>query len=216
MTAITELSLAADPGAWRAIGLELDAGGRAVIGGVALRVVEAGPDGEVGITGWAVAGAPDESVAAVDGIPTAHADPPARSAPDDQPRLRPVGIDHVVVATGSLERTCGEIERLLGAPLKRVREAGGGVRQGFHRLGEVIVEVVDLGGAGDAGVVGEGAQLWGLVLNVEDLHDVAARCGPDVLSSPKPAVQPGRFIASFRAEAGLGTRLALMTPPAAR
>lgn len=209
MTAIAGVRLAADPAAWRAIGLELDPTGRAVVGGVELVVALPEPGEEPGLVGWAVAGAPDEGVSAVDGVPTTHVAQPGRAEPGAHPRLRAVGIDHVVVATDDLERTCGEIERLLGSPLKRVRDAGGGVRQGFHRLGEVIVEVVDLGPAGAAPAR---PQLWGLVLNVEDLHDVAGRLGPDLLSPPKAAVQRGRFIASFRPAAGLGTRVALMTP----
>ena len=53
-----------------------------------------------------------------------------------------VGFDHVVVMTSSLERTCGAIESATGESLRRIREAGP-VRQGFHRLGQLIVEVVE-------------------------------------------------------------------------
>ena len=48
--------------------------------------------------------------------------------------LGAIGLDHVVVTTDSLERTCAAIEAATGAPLKRVREVGE-IRQGFHRLG---------------------------------------------------------------------------------
>ena len=51
--------------------------------------------------------------------------------------------------------------------------------------------------------------------NVADLHEACDRLGPDVVSLPKAAVQPGRFIATVRAAVGLGLPLALMTPPLA-
>jgi hypothetical protein len=203
VTRIVELRLAAHVERWRALGLDV-IDGSAVVGGVRLCFVAPG-EGCEGLVGWGLDPTPD-GVDEVDGIAVWAAEPPTPGSPDEH-LLRPVGIDHVVVSTDSIERTCGAIESLLGAPLKRVRDAGGGVRQGFHRLGEVIVEVVELPGA-DPGP----AALWGLVLNVEDLHDAAGRLGPDVLTEPKAAVQPGRFIASCRAEAGLGTRVALMTP----
>ena len=73
-------------------------------------------------------------------------------------------LDHVVVNTGSLDRTCAAITAATGAPLKRVREAGP-IRQGFHRLGGLIVEVVErVGQPSD-----DPASLWGLVFNVADL-----------------------------------------------
>jgi hypothetical protein len=50
------------------------------------------------------------------------------------------------------------------------------------------------------------------VLNVADLFDLADRLGPAVVSLPKPAVQPGRYIATVRRDVGLGTAVALMTP----
>jgi hypothetical protein len=40
--------------------------------------------------------------------------------------------------------------------------------------------------------------------------------GPTLVSAPKPAVQPGRWIATVRAEAGLSVPLALMSDEADR
>jgi hypothetical protein len=45
---------------------------------------------------------------------------------------------------------------------------------------------------------------------VRSLDAVAHYLGPDVLSPPKPAVQEGRQIATFRQAAGLGVPVALM------
>ncbi|MEZ5272408.1 MAG: hypothetical protein R2694_08895 [Ilumatobacteraceae bacterium] len=108
--------------------------------------------------------------------------------------------------TSSLERTCAAIEAATAAPLKRIREAGA-IRQGFHRLGELIIEVVE-----SPQVTAPTAAFWGFVWNVGDLHEVCVRLGPEVIGLPKAAVQPGRFIATVRAGLGLGVPLALMTP----
>lgn len=209
MTRVVELVVSARADAWRQVGLDLapadDGHGEvAVVGGVRLRFVP--PDDGVGLRRWVLSGeAP--GAGEIDGVPTAFVlagEPPA----DGAHRLGALGIDHVVVTSPSLERTCAAIEAATGEPLKRVREVGGGVRQGFHRFGSVIVEVVERPDLpADAP-----AALWGFVVNVEDLHEVAGWLGPDVLSPPKPAVQPGRFIASFRVEAGLGLPVALMSP----
>jgi len=119
---------------------------------------------------------------------------------------QPVDRLDVVVSTDSLERTCGAIADVTGAPLKRVREVGA-IRQGFHRLGGLVVEVVER-----AGQPAGPASFWGLVLNVEDLDVAVDHLGPDLVGAPKDAVQPGRRIATVRSEAGLGLPVALMTP----
>ncbi len=54
--------------------------------------------------------------------------------------------------------------------------------------------------------------LFGLVVNVVDLDAVCERWGKDVIGVPKPAVQPGRRIATVRSAAGLGVPVAFMTP----
>jgi hypothetical protein len=115
-----------------------------------------------------------------------------------------LGVDHVVLRTNDLDETSAEVARLTGAPRKRVRDAGNGVTQGFHRVGSVVVEVV----AGGAQV--EKTALWGFVVNVADLDAVCNHVGPDVVGQPKNAVQPGRRIATARTTAGLGVPFALM------
>ncbi len=209
---------------WQRIGLTV-VDGTARVGTVVLRFVPVGPSTaepslvepslvdpslvepslvEHGLVGW---GLVDSATAAtdIDGLRTTHVDP-VDGPPSEHP-LGIAGFDHVVINTSSLERTCGAIEAATGAPLKRVRDAGPGIRQGFHRLGEVVVEVVE-----SPRVTVQVAGFWGFVWNVHDLHDVCDRLGPDVISLPKAAVQPGRFIATVRAEVGLGLPLALMTP----
>jgi hypothetical protein len=48
----------------------------------------------------------------------------------------------------------------------------------------------------------------------DDLDAARAAFGAERLSAPRPAVQPGRRIAVADRDAGLGVRVALMTPRA--
>jgi len=56
------------------------------------------------------------------------------------------------------------------------------------------------------------AQCWGLVFSVADLDELVSSWGDEVVSAPRPAVQPGRRIASLRRGAGVATAVAFMTP----
>ncbi len=203
MTAVGELVIASAVEPWRAIGLQV-IDGVARIGGIALRFVPIGADGREGVVSWGLVGSSTDAID-IDGLATHHLE----EAPEGGRRhaLDIVGFDHLVVMTSSLERTCGEIESVTGVPLKRIREAGA-IRQGFHRMGELIIEVVE-----SPQVTAPTASFWGFVWNLADLQATCARLGPDVISLPKAAVQPGRFIASVRPTVGLGLPLALMTPP---
>ena len=202
MTTVAEFVLALDPQPWRAVGFNVDANDTMQLGGIRLRFTGIGAD--PGIASWVLAHAPDLSVVAIDGLQTAHGEPADSAEPSGQPNgVR--GIDHVVVYTPDLEQTCDAIAAVTDAPLKRIREVGQ-LRQGFHRLGELIVEVVTF-----PGVPVEHATFWGLALNVADIDALYATYGEAVLSRPKDAVQSGRRIASFRDAAGLGLPVAVMT-----
>jgi hypothetical protein len=200
VTAVVELQLAGSSEPWEAIGLRVvDA--RAWVGNIALRFVA--PEGDAPqLVGWTLAGSPT-TPASIDGIATTYDDELEVEAWEHS--LGAVAFDHVVVSTNSLDRTCGAISDATGEPLKRVRDLGA-IRQGFHRLGPMIVEVVE-----SDRTTADIASLWGFVFNVADLHDTADRLGPDLLSPPKAAVQPGRYIASFRPAARLGLPIALMS-----
>jgi hypothetical protein len=201
VTTVAEIVVASPVEPWAALGLHIS-DGVAHIGGIALRFESVQTDSVIAITAWTLHGAPSP-VVSIDGLLTHHIDEVV--AIDGEHPLGVVSFDHVVVMTSSLERTSGAIEALTGAELKRVREAGP-VRQGFHRLGAIIVEVVE-----SESVTSELASFWGFVLVVDDIHEAAGRLGPDLLSPPKPAVQTGRYIASFRPAAGLGFPVALMS-----
>jgi hypothetical protein len=99
-----------------------------------------------------------------------------------------VAVDHVVVLTGSLDRTVAALQDA-GLDLRRRDE-----RMAFLRLGPYILEVVERGG--------DPARFWGLVIVVDDPAAVPG-AGP-----AKNAVQPGRRIATVK---GLGTALAVMS-----
>lgn len=198
MTTVVELVLSADASAWTAAGFDV-ADGVLQLGGIRIRLT----GGAGGMTQWVLADAPNE-VEEIDGLQTSHS-----SAVSSTPAAQPNGvtsIDHVVVYTPDLERTCAAIEAATGAPLKRIREVGT-LRQGFHRLGDLIVEVVTF-----PQVTQDRATFWGLALNVDDIDAMYSHCGDGAMSAPKDAVQPGRRIASFREAAGLGLPVAIMTP----
>jgi hypothetical protein len=195
---VVSLHVAGPEAPWTGVGLRVE-NGWSWIGGTALRFDAS--DAPAALTGWTLLG--DGGASSIDGLATQWV-PDADLASWEHP-LGARSFDHVVVMTSSLERTCGAIERETGAPLKRVREAGA-VRQGFHRIGAMVVEVVE-----SAQVRAGTASFWGFVLVVDDLDAAASGLGEDVVSPPKDAVQPGRRIATFRRAAGLVLPTALMS-----
>jgi len=194
---LASLALADPPERWQALGFALD-GSRLRLGEVGL---ELGVPGS-GITGWALEGT--EPGLELDGLPWRGLDGDHPGSPARHPNGA-VGIDHVVVTTPDFARTTTALAQA-GLELRRVRDAGG-FRQGFRRLGPAILELVEAKGLGDSGP----ARFWGLVVIVSDLDALAARLG-DHLGPIKPAVQPGRRIATLRESAGLSTRVAFMDP----
>ncbi|MEK7292832.1 MAG: VOC family protein, partial [Actinomycetota bacterium] len=153
-----------------------------------------------------------QAVSSIDGLVTSYVDDVSAlkmgsaNKASNSFQLAILSLDHVVVNTPDLQRTSDALADATGAPLKRVRDAGNGVQQGFHRLGGVIVEIVS-----SPDILAGPAIFWGLVFVVDDVDDVFNHVGPDVLSPPKSAVQPGRNIATFRSAAQLGVPCALMT-----
>ena len=155
-----------------------------------------------GITSWEIDGIP-EGTRAIDGLATT----PVRSHLQQTGGTHPngaVGIDQVVITTPDFDRTAIALEQN-AMPLKRIRDAGT-FRQGFRRLGPAILELVEVPNAPPGP-----ATFWGLAVIVSDLDALASRLG-DRLAAAKPAVQPGRRIATLRDTAGLSTKLAFMDP----
>ena len=201
---ISELVIGGSRANWAQVGINFSQDGVFAMGELVLRLNESLLPG---LHSWALSNI-NSTISSIDGIPTTEVLVATRPAQIESREfvLQPLGIDHVVVNTPDLERTSRALHEATGAELKRIRDAGNGMRQGFHRLGDVIVEIVSTP-AMPAGT----ASLWGFVVNVADVKDVAAYLGPDVLSPPKPAVQKNRLIATFRGAVGLGVPVALMS-----
>lgn len=200
---VCELVIGGAPTGWEAIGIHFSNENRCLLADVSLRI-----DSTLtpGLHAWSISEI-DASTTELDGITTSlatYATAP-QATPNSGFSLHVVGVDHVVINTPNLQRTSDALAQLTGAPLKRTRNAGNGVTQGFHKLGSVVVELVTMPSMTEGP-----ASLWGFVLNVQDLDGIAAHLGPDVLTPPKPAVQPGRRIATFRSAAALGVPVALM------
>ena len=220
------ITIGGDVEAWRSIGLTVSPDGVVALLGTSLRIVS--PDHGRGVIGWSLSG-PRPNIPA--SVPESGTDDGENAAPDDAtPSIdglrtewieaagpmyaaHPSGassLDHVVVLTPDLERTSGAIAEATGYELRRIREVGS-MRQGFHRIGDrgeggLIVELVER-----PDIEPGPAAFWGIVLIVDDLDAACDLIGPDRISPPKDAVQPGRRIATVRSDAGLEIPVALMT-----
>jgi hypothetical protein len=194
MAAARELVIADEPAVWAALGFAPGTDGAFALGGV--RVVLAGRRAGRGIVELRVEGV---AAARPDGLPIVAPPAPPRAAPGASAHPNgALAIDHVAVLTDDCDRTAGALAAVGGD----VRRRGGPPElpapMAFLRFGELIVEVAEAGGP---------ARFWGLTITVADLDALA---GP-LLGAPRPAVQPGRRIATVRREAGLSIALALMS-----
>jgi hypothetical protein len=221
MAIIEELTMADQPEAWTALGFAVE-GDVCRVGSVPIRL--AGRDARTGpgsgLLGWTLRGI---ASAELDGLPTRSAgEAPAATArsPGDEPRAVPhpngvTALDHVVAIAPALDRTVAALQAA-GLDLRRIREQptpAGAPRQAFFRLGDVILEVVQ---APDDALERSGgpngpAFFWGLAFKVADIDATAEFLGRERCSPPRPAVQPGRRIATLRRAAGLAVPVALMT-----
>ncbi|HZI90127.1 MAG TPA: hypothetical protein VFD31_00700 [Thermoleophilaceae bacterium] len=222
---LAELTLEADPSAWRAAGFEVGDDGSAWVGAVRLRL--AGPEATGRrIVGWALR---DLQSTELDGLPTQRHEHPSV----DRPGTHPNGaerIDHVVAFSPDLERTITAL-RAAGLDFRRLREGptpagaqrqalarsadGSAIRrapqQAFFRVGEAILEVVEHPpGTPLAEDPDAPAGFYGLALATADIDATARVLGP-LLGEVRDAVQPGRRIATVRREAALGLPVAFMS-----
>jgi hypothetical protein len=207
---IDELTLADEPGNWSALGFEV-ADARCRVGGVNLRFT--GKQAGVGIAGWSLR---DVAGTDLDGLQTTISSSPL-SAPAPAHPNGVVAIDHVVAASPELDRSVTALQAA-GLDLRRVREEptpAGAPRQAFFRLGSEILELIQEPEevVERAGGPGHPTRFWGLALLVDDLDGTLASLGEHA-GSARPAVQPGRRIATVRRSAGLAVPLALMSADA--
>lgn len=204
--------------AWRDCGFEVG-GGVCNVAGTRIRFAPG--QGERGLIGWGLAGLDDGVQGSsgrldLDGLPTVRAAP--SSAPKEA-SAHPNGVtslDHVVAISSDLERTVAVLAAA-GFDLRRIREEptpAGAPRQAFFRLGRVILEVVQEPTEATERAGGDRpAFFWGLAFTAPDLEATVAFLG-DRAGEVRPALQPGRRIATLRRSAGLSIPVALMTPPA--
>ncbi len=205
---LDEVTVADEPGAWAALGFALG-GDACVLGDTRLRL--AGRDAGKGLTGWSLR---DIETTELDGLPTTRSD----RSPPSEPSVHSNGVttlDHVVAITPALDRTVAALQGA-GLDLRRIREEptpAGAPRQAFFRLGATILEVVqEPTEAIERGGGDRPAFFWGLAFVAPDLDATVAGLG-DRISEVRPAVQPGRRIATLRRSAGLAVPVALITPP---
>jgi hypothetical protein len=209
---IDELVLADDPERWTALGFTV-VDGCCQLGQVRLRL--AGREAGRGIVSWSLRAIADVEC---DGLPTRLSRTPAPAVSPAHPN-GVLAIDHVVAMSPALDRSVRALQAA-GLDLRLVREQptpAGAPRQAFFRLGAEVLEVVQEprdSVESDEGIA-RPARLWGLALSVEDLDRAVRDLGPRV-SEIRPAVQPGRRIATLRRSAGLAIPVALMSRRADR
>jgi hypothetical protein len=205
---LDELTLADEPENWERLGFTV-ADGCCRLGEVSMRF--AGEGTQRGIVGWSLR---DLQSTELDGLATAIS---RRPAPTDTVAHAngAVAIDHIVAMSPAFQRSVDSLQAA-GLDLRRVREEptpAGAPRQAFFRVGREILELVQEPAAvvDAAGGPDHPARFWGLAVLVEDLDRTVELMAPHV-GSLRPAVQPGRRIATLRRSAGLSVPLALMSP----
>jgi hypothetical protein len=204
---IDELTLADEPASWARLGFEVSSDS-VQIGRVRVRLAGARAGG--GFLGWSLR---DVASSELDGLATTISERPLPQPAHAHPN-GVVAIDHVVAMSPALERTVSALQAA-GLDLRRVRgepTPAGAPRQAFFRLGAEILEVIQVPEEAleRAGGPDGRARFWGLALTVEDLELTVSRLDEHA-GEIRPAVQPGRRIATLRRSAGLAVPLALMS-----
>ena len=207
MVTIDELVLADEPERWAALGFTVT-DGCAALGKVRVRL--AGDRAGRGILGWSLRGIAGVEL---DGLPTKRSESPLPATAPEHPN-GVIAIDHVVAFSPALDRSVQALQDA-GLDLRRIREQptpAGAPRQAFFRLGEEILEVVQEPAdvVEQQGGADRPARLWGLALIAPDLDRTVQALAPHA-GEARPAVQPGRRIATVRRSAGLAAPVALMS-----
>jgi hypothetical protein len=204
---VDELAIADAPASWEALGFRAE-DDACVVGEVRLRL--AGEEAGRGLLGWSLRGV---EATELDGLPTETSSRPSLTAAQPHPNGI-AALDHLVAISPDLDRTVPALQAA-GLDLRLLREEptpAGAPRQAFFRLGATILEVVQ---EPDEVLARKGvdrpAFFWGLAFLVPDLDATVAHLG-DSVSEIRPAVQPGRRIATLRREAGLACPVALISP----
>jgi hypothetical protein len=212
MASIDELVIADDPERWSALGFTVG-DGRCQLGRVRLRFVDRAR--QRGIVGWSLR---DLESVELDGLATVRSHDPAVGDPPRHPN-RIAAIDHVVAMSPLLDRAVAALQAA-GLDLRRVREEptpAGAPRQAFFRVGAEILEVVqephDV--VEQAGGSHRPTRFWGLALLSHDIDGTCEQLAGHV-GSIRPALQPGRRIATLKHSAGLAVPIAIISPSGAQ
>jgi hypothetical protein len=196
MAAARELVIADEPAAWAALGFAPGDDGTVALGGLCVRLAGKGPGG--GLVELRVEGLEEERP---DGLPIVAARAARRATPHSSHPNGACAIDHVVVFTDDRDRTAAALAAAGGDERRRGDPPELPAPMAFVRFGELIVEVAQAGGP---------TRFWGITVTVPDVDALA---GP-LVGAARPAVQPGRRIATVSRAAGLSVALALITPRA--
>lgn len=203
-TRLVGLEIGDDDAAWRAAGFTVE-DGALTVGGVAISLL--GSHGVRGLRSWSLQ--PPAS-GDCDGLPLRER-PTARPAHGADVPAHPNGvtaIDHVVVASDDVERTTRELATVGCSPRRTTVGARGGgdeeIVYRFFLLGTCVLELV-----GPTRPRGDGpARFAGLAFTTGALDELG-----DLASPPRDAVQPGRRIATLRAEAlGISVPTVFLSP----
>ena len=205
---VDELLIADPPELWDDLGFRID-DDACDIGTVRIRL-----DSRAGkrIVSWSLRGIEADDF---DGLATTTSTSAEREAAEPHPN-GVVSVDHVVAFSPDLDRTVATLEAA-GLDLRRIREEptpAGAPRQAFFRLGEVILECVQMPDSPELDRE-RSATFWGLAVRTADMDATAAFLGGR-LGAPRPAVQEGRTIATLSRDAGSTVPLAFMTTPPPR
>jgi hypothetical protein len=202
--ALVGLAIADPPERWAALGFDVRDG--QVKAHSVMITLGIAPQGG-GIVGWTLAGSEGEGD--IGGLATRWSRPGSgmyRLAPTAGHGIH--SLDHVVVATPGFDAFAAELDDR-GIPLRRIAKVRS-TRMGFRRLGGPILEVVEAPDASATAFWGLTFTMRGAAGGVESLDALCARSR--FIGDPRPAVQPGRRIATVAREAGLSTRVAFIDP----
>jgi hypothetical protein len=199
---LTGLQVGDDPRIWTAMGFAV-VGSSTEVGGVRIDLAPTA-EGMGGVRGWSFE--PPWS-APIDGLPGC---PPVRPAPVGAHHLErhtngAIALDHVVVASPDVERTTAALAEAGIEPRRTIVGARGDddVLYRFLLLGTCLLELIGPAAPADDGP----ARFVGLAFTTATIDDLGDLAGP-----PRPAVQPGRRIATVRRELGASVPIAFLTP----
>jgi hypothetical protein len=193
------LRVADRPEVWTALGFHvLD--DRVDVGGVAIELT--GERAGRGVRGWRLEPSWDEPIDGLAAIPG-----PAAGEHDDPTPHRngATALDHVVVASPDVDRTTAALAAAGIHPRRTIEGARGDhdVLYRFFLLGTCVLELI-----GPRTPDGDGpARFVGLAFTTTAIDDLGATAG-----EPRPAIQPGRRIATVRQQVGSSVPIAFLSP----